>query len=161
MLTLILSFAKCLFTFLVTFFKYILLFWGVGGQSPGSLIWSTQCNAGVFWSVLFVRYLYKSVIWILAHDLKFNSTSVVCVYVVSSWENTNIRNATLRIVLLLFNTSSGTLFIFIPILLMVWLWSEGFFSWAYPDKECLGKWQQKSSDISVVLHPLATSVPLM
>ena len=37
---------------------------------------------------------------------------MVCVYVVSSWENTNIRNVTLRIVLLLFNTSSGTLFYF-------------------------------------------------
>ena len=57
-------------------------------QNPGILIWSTQCNTAVFWSVLFVHYLYKSVIWILAHDLKFNSTSVVCVYVVSSWENT-------------------------------------------------------------------------
>ena len=112
MLTLILSFAKCLFTFLVTFFKYILLYWGIGGQSPGILIWSTQWNAGVFWSVLFIHYLYKSVIWILVHDLKFSSTSVVCVYVVSSWENTNIRNVTLRIVLLLFNTSSGTLFYF-------------------------------------------------
>lgn len=70
------------------FFIYILLFCGVGGQNPGILIWSAQCNEAVFWSVLFVHYLYKSVIWILAHDLKFNSTSVVCVYVVSSWENT-------------------------------------------------------------------------
>lgn len=113
MLTLILSFAKSLFTFLVTFFKIYFTFWGDwGGQSPGILIWSTQWNAGVFWSVLFIHYLYKSVIWILVHDLKFNSTSVVCVSVVSSWENTNIRKVTLRIVLLLFDTSSGTHFYF-------------------------------------------------